>query len=156
MVTFCCSITEPESEFIEEVKSGPINQSPGICSIFGAEKDGSGKEPLKTLNQSPVIPAILGQTKEVEHFGRCGKMNHTVLLAEGQRGNPDRDEPILAERNAEVGMGDDVEKELSISSLVSKLVFGKRTEGNSAKDKRAGVKSKFLTTARTLLTDEAD
>ena len=49
-----------------------------------------------------------------------------------------------------------MEEELSIMPLVSKLIFGEGTQGNSTQYKRAGIEEQFLLAGLPLLSNQAN
>jgi hypothetical protein len=94
--------------------------------------------------------------EEVEHLGGRIEMEIAGFLPQRERGYPDRDKAILPEREPEVGMGDDVEREFAIAPAMDE-VGGRRTaQRETAEYERPGVESEFLLAARALLANEAD
>ena len=54
------------------------------------------------------------------------EMDCAALLAEGKCRHPDGDQAVLAERQAEVGVRDNLKDEIPVPALVNELAFGKR------------------------------
>ena len=135
---------EPEVEAIEEVETRPIDQPGTGWLLFGAEEDGRGKDALEALDDAAVIAAVLGKPEELQHLGGAFETYGAALLPEREGGNPDRDEAILAEGQAEVGMTYDVEEEISVAALVAELIFRQRPERDAAQYKGSGIEGGFL------------
>jgi len=99
--SFGCGLggIEPELHAIEKVKSTPVNHAVAGRLVLGAEENSSRKDSLEALNDSPIMIAVRGQVEEIEHLRSSAKSDGAALLAERQRGDPDGDQAILAERN---------------------------------------------------------
>ena len=135
---------EPEVNLIKKVESSPLNQLASGRLLFGAEEDGRGKDALEALDDAAVIAAVLGKPEELQHLGGAFETYGAALLPEREGGNPDRDEAILAEGQAEVGMTYDVEEEVSVAVLVAELIFRQRPERDAAQYKGSGIEGGFL------------
>jgi hypothetical protein len=59
--------------------------------------------------------------EEVEHLGGRIEMELTGFLPQGERGHPDGEKAVLAEREPVVGMGDDMEKKSAIVPAMHEL-----------------------------------
>jgi hypothetical protein len=99
---------------------------------------------LEALHHAAVIAAVLGKSEKLEHLSGTAKTNSPVLLAKGERGNPDGYEPVLAKRQSEIGMADDVKEEVSVASSVNKLIAGDGPQWNAAEDEGSGVEGNLL------------
>jgi hypothetical protein len=112
--------------FIEEVKSRPVNQLAAARLVLRAKEDGGSKDALEALHHAVVVAAILGKAEELQHLGGAIEVNGPAFLPEGEGGHPDRDEAILAEGNGVIGVRDNLKEEVPIAALVKELVFGER------------------------------
>ncbi|MGA2078026.1 MAG: HEAT repeat domain-containing protein [Terriglobia bacterium] len=119
-------LVEPEMNFIEEVKSRPVNQLAAARLVLRAKEDGGSKDALEALHHAVVVAAILGKAEELQHLGGAIEVNGPAFLPEGEGGHPDRDEAILAEGNGVIGVRDNLKEEVPIAALVKELVFGER------------------------------
>jgi len=117
----------PEMKLIKKMKARPIHERGTGRLMLRSEKDGRGKYPLEGLHHAPVIAAIFGEAKKVEHLGSAIEMNCAALLPKGESGYPDGNEPVLAEGQAIVWVGDDVKEKASIATFVQHLVLRKGT-----------------------------
>ncbi len=82
------------------------------------------------------MESIFGQTEKVEHLSSRVEMGVARLLPESERGDPDRDETILAERKSEVRMRDDVKRKFAVAPAMDELAgcsFTSRTARPSQK-----------------------
>jgi len=73
------------------------------------------KRAIEILREKFASPSEFGptQVEEVEHLGSFAKSDGAALLPERQSGDPDGDEPVLAERQPILRMADHVEKKPS-------------------------------------------
>ena len=118
---------EPEMNFIEKVKTRPVYQTVAARLILCSEKDGGSKDALEALHHAPVIAAILGEPEELQYLGSAPETDGAVLLPEGERGYPNRNEAVLTERQTEVGMSENMKEEIPVAALVKELMLGART-----------------------------
>jgi len=147
---------EPEVDLIEEVEPCPIDEAAAGRLLFGAEEDRRGENTLETLHHAAVIAAVLGKAKKLQHLSGTAKTNGAILLAKGERGNPDGYEPVLAKRQSEIGMADDVKEELSVASSVNELIAGDGPQRNPAEDEGSGVEGNLLFALLPLFSNHQD
>jgi hypothetical protein len=95
---------EPEFHVIEKVKAAPVDQLAPGGMIFRPEEDSGGEDTFEPILDSPVVEAIGFKVEEVEDFGGTVEANSAGLLLEGERRNPNGDQPVLPERKTVVGM----------------------------------------------------
>jgi len=126
-------------KLIKKMKARPIHERGTRRIVLRSEKNGRGKYPSKPLHHAPVIAAILGEAKKVEHLGSAIEMDGAALLPKGEGGYPDRNEPVLAERQTIVRVGNHVKEEASVATFVQHLVLRKGAEGKSAQHERPGI-----------------
>jgi hypothetical protein len=60
--------------------------------------------------------SVFGKAEKVEHLGDANKTDFTSLLPEGQRGDPDGNEPVLAERQAELEMTSNLQEKAAVAT----------------------------------------
>ena len=118
---------EPEMNFINEVKTRPVNQMAAARLVLCSEKDGGSKAALEALHHTPVVAAILGEAEELQHLRSAIEMDGAVLLPEGEGRHPNRNKAVLAEGQTEVGMSDDMKEEIPVAALVKELLPGEGT-----------------------------
>ena len=85
------------------------------------------------------MESVFGQAEEVEHLSGGIEPNLTGFLPEGERGNPDRDEPVLAKRETELWVSYDSQEEFAVPTRVTQLIGRWAAEGESAQDEGARV-----------------
>jgi hypothetical protein len=59
-----------------------------IRLIICAKEDRGCKDSLECMDNPPVVTAVLGQVKEIEHLSGAAEANHTAFLLYGERGHP--------------------------------------------------------------------
>ena len=64
--------------------------------LLGSKEHCGGKNSLETFDEAPISLAVFEQAEKVEHFGRGLETDDPALLANGERGNPNGDEAVLA------------------------------------------------------------
>lgn len=108
------------------MKAAPINHGSGPSLFFGSKENRGAEEPLETVDESAVVRAVFGEIEEVEHLGGRIEMDLAGFLPQRERGNPDGNEPILAERQTEIGIGNDMERKFAVAPTMDDLE-GRRT-----------------------------
>ena len=119
---------EPEVHAIEEMEAGPINDWSRVRLFFGSEENRGAEEPLEAFAEAAVVRAVFGKMEEVEHLGGRIEMELAGFLPQGESGHPDGEKAVLAEREPEVGMGDDMEKKSAIVPAMHELCGGWATK----------------------------
>jgi hypothetical protein len=145
---------KPKVDAVEKVKPGPINDKNSVCLVVGSEKDCGGKYSLEALHDAVISLAVFEEMEEVKYLGRGAEAHDPAALANRHGRHPDRNEPVLAVREAKLRVAYDLKKEFTVAPCVDQLSRWRATEGKAAKNKRAGVKSKFLGAMLTLLAYE--
>ena len=149
-------LVEPKLHAIEEVKARPIYDRCPTGQVFIPEEDGRGKDPLKALNDATVVRTIFRKAEKVEHLCSGIEMNHAAFLPEGQSGNPNWDQAVLAVGESEARVSGDLQEEATVASVVGRLAVGWTAKWDTAKDKGSGMESEFLFILIPLFTDELD
>jgi hypothetical protein len=104
---------EPESQVIEEVKTRGVKKRASVRGFLGSEENRGGKYSFKSCNQSAIVRTVFGESKELKQLSRGMEVYCLGLLLDGERCDPDWYEPVLAEGQAVVGVGGDLEEEIS-------------------------------------------
>jgi hypothetical protein len=81
-------------------------------------------------------------------------VNDSTLLLDGECGDPDGDQAVLAVRKAVPRVGGDFEEEVPIAASVGKSFLRRAAKRNPTKHKGPGVVSEFLLARLALLADE--
>ena len=149
-------VVEPKPHPIEEVKAGSINQAAAVGLVFGPKEDGGGKDTMEALHDAAIMAAVLGKAEEVEHLSGALETNDAALLLNGEGRDPDGNETVLAEGQAEFGMSGDVEKELAVASRMNQLGARRPAERNTAENEGSGMVGKLLLAILPFLADEGD
>ena len=138
------------------MKTRCIEQEIRIGVIVGAEEDRCYEDSLEALNNSSVVTAIGSKVEEFQHLKGSFKMDCATFLLHSEGGYPNRNRPVLAERQAIIGMSRDLEKVLSVPSRMSQLAGLWTPEREAAEDKRPGVEGEFLFPGVALLASKLD
>ncbi len=114
------------------MKASVVDHSAFAVFLTCAEENRGAKDPLETVDDAPIMSAIFRQAEKVEDF--CGRLksHRAALLANCERGNPNRDRAILAVRQSEVWVSKDVEEESAISPAMDLASGGWTPERQSA------------------------
>ena len=83
-------------------------------------------------------------------------MNDSTLLLDGECGDPDGDQAVLAVREAVARVGGDFQQEAPVVASVGQLFLRRAAKGNPTKHKRPRVVNKFLLACFSLLANELD
>jgi hypothetical protein len=124
--------------------------------LVGSKENCLCKNALETFDDASIMPAVFTEVKEPENFRSRSESHNAVLLADCQRGNPNRDETVLAVWKSEIGMRDDVKKEFAVSPTMDELLGRGTAERQAAQNKGAGIEGKLLTTILPLLAHKTD
>ena len=127
-----------------------------LALLFRAEKDGGAKDALKALNDPVVVVSVLGQFEVVEHLRGTGKPDQPTLLENREGRDPNGDEAVLAKRQTEPRVPDDIEGELAVAPGMGELVYRGSPQRNATEDERASVVGEFLLAVSALLAHQAD
>src|SRR5262249_38738669 len=101
---------KPQANPLEEVQPDL-----GLCLCFaGSEEDGTGKDTAESIGQTAVMRTILRQSPFVQNLAGAAELDRPALSANGLSGNPERDQPILSERQAVIWMADNFEEEAAV------------------------------------------
>jgi hypothetical protein len=79
-----------------------------------------------------------------------------AFLLHGEGSYPDRDEPVLAERQTELRVRHNLKEELSVPSRMGQLTGLRAAERQAAEDKRPCLEGEFLVAVVALLAGELD
>ena len=99
------------------------------------------------------MESVFGQAEEVEHLSGGIEPNLTGLLTEGERGNPDGDEPDLTKRETNLRVNCDLQEKFAVPARVTQLIGRGAAEGESTKDEGARVKCELLSSLLPLFAD---
>jgi hypothetical protein len=121
-----------------------------VLESLGAEN------PLKRADKSPVLRTALLRPEDVEHLGRTFEGNPPTPLPNRQRGEKDRNQPILSPGQTVGGMTGDLKQELSVTTLMQKASLCGTLHRQTAEDERSRGKSDILPDALTLQPDTVD
>jgi len=149
-------VVEPEPHPIKKMKAGSIHQRAAVGLVFGRKEDGGGENTMEALHDSAIMAAVLGEVEEVEHLGGAFETNDPALLLNGKRRDPDGNETVLAEGQAEFGVAGDVEKESAVASRMNQLGRGRPAERNAAENEGSGIVGKLLLAILPFLADKGD
>jgi hypothetical protein len=83
-------------------------------------------------------------------------VDYSALLENGEGGNPNGNETVLAKGKAKARMADDIQSKLAVAPGVSQLVGWGTPQRNTAKDEWSGVVGELLLAVPAFLTHQAD
>jgi hypothetical protein len=115
---FIFSFMEPKVDPIKKVKPGPINDKRAARLVIRPEKDGGSEYPLEAFHDAVISFTVFEEMEEIEHFGGGAESDNAAALTDGYGGHPDRYEPVLAVRKAELRMADDLKEEFPVAPCV--------------------------------------
>jgi hypothetical protein len=144
---------KPKLGTVKKVKPGPVEGGVAARVVIGAEENRRGKDSLKAFDHSCVISAVCRKMEEGQHLDGVCKVDGA---ASPLYSNPDGDQPVLAEWQAIVRMGNDVKEEFAIAATMDKLGGRWPAKRESAENKRPSVEGEFLPAAGTLFADQAN
>lgn len=92
--------------------------------LLGSKEYGGCKYSLETLNHAAVVTAIGSKPKpkEVEHLKSSSEADDRTFLLYSKCRDPDWDQPILPEGQAEIRMSYDLEVKFAVPSLMNELI----------------------------------
>ena len=88
---------KPKAGAIKKMKTPRINQRVSTGVILSAEEDGSCEDWLKAQDDSPIMAAVGSEAEEIEHLKGSLKADGATFLLDGESGNSNGDQSILAE-----------------------------------------------------------
>jgi hypothetical protein len=88
----------PNPRLAHEVEPRPMYNLCPVSLHVGAEENRSAEDALEGSHQPSVLCSALLHAEGFKHLRRAPKLNRLALLANCQRGQEDRDEPVLAPR----------------------------------------------------------
>lgn len=94
--------------------------------------------------------------EEVEHLGGTSKADNPAAPAQGQGGNPNCDEPVLAVRKTKLRVADNLEEEFAVAADVRSGISRRASQGKAAQDERVGMKSALLSAGLALFANESN
>jgi hypothetical protein len=103
---------------IKKMKASPVEHQLAIRSVIGAKEHGGAKDALITFHEAAISLAIFEETEKIENLGSGAEAHDPAALANCDGRHPDRNEPVLAVRQSELGMTEHLKEELSIPSRV--------------------------------------
>jgi len=154
--TVAVDMVVPKLGAIKKMESRPIEDwGHGFC-FLSSEQDGGSKDPLKAVDETPVVKAVFRKLEEFEDFGGALEMDGATLLFHGEGCDPDRNETILTERQTEVWVSRHLKDELAIPAAMDQLASGRPTERDAAKDEWPGIEPELLFCLVALFSNQGD
>ena len=90
--------SELEPHRIHKVEAFCVNNGVPSGLLFGPEEHRGCEDPLESGLNPAVLSSVLGEVKMVEQSSWTAEVNRAGFLLEGQSGNPDGDQSVLAIR----------------------------------------------------------
>jgi hypothetical protein len=82
--------------------------------------------------------------KAFEHLGRSSESDRSTLLLDTKSCEEDRHQAILAERNAELRMAGDLQREVAVPPFINQLLFRQTPNRQSTQDERTRTEAEVL------------
>lgn len=146
----------PDMGLVEEIEPGALDDACLISGGLGTEEDGRSEDAFKGRNQSPILLTALGHAERLEHLRGRPEPNSLAPLTDSQRRQENRNEAILAEGQAEIGVTGDLESEKAIAPLVNESGTWRTSHRQAAEDKGSGGEPELLFRCLTAITDQLD
>jgi hypothetical protein len=118
-------LVKPKLNQIKKVETSPVGEVVPSRLFIGAEEDGGCKDALESLDNPPIVSAVLRQAEEVKNLGSAVEADDTAFLLDRECGYPDGNETVLAKGKAEAGVTRDIEEESPVASGMSELILGR-------------------------------
>src|SRR5438067_13364312 len=87
---------EPKAHRIHEVETRRIHDNVLSQVRLGAEENRRTEDTLESASKSAVLGAILSEPEIIKQLSRALEVNDPILLLLSERGDPNRDQAILA------------------------------------------------------------
>ena len=94
--------------------------------------------------QPPKMRSIGLHSPLDQNFGGAAETNHGALLADGGRGEPQQDKPVLPKRHAVLRMPHDLQQEPSVPARILQRLRRQSANGESAQYERSGAEGDIL------------
>jgi hypothetical protein len=108
----------PELHFSQEVNPALTDDPCRWAVLVRSEEIRCPKDPLESLNKSPLILSALLYSKRLEHLGGTLEPQHRTLLPDRHDREKDRHDPVLTEGNAELRMAGHLERKPPVPTFV--------------------------------------
>lgn len=145
---------EPEFHAVEEVEPGPVDHCSRFGLLFSSEEDCGTEDPLEAIDKAAIVRTVFRKAEEIKHLSRGVKMNLAGFLPDGKRCDPDRNQAVLTEGQAELRMADNLKEETTVPAGMESLVSRGSAQWNTTEDERPGMEGEFLLAIVTLLADK--
>ena len=126
----------PAPHVIEEGEPGEFPNRALREMIITAEVNGAREDAFKPVDEPTLVLPITGQTKPFEHFGTGTEAHAAVLLPDGERCDPDWNEPVLPKGKSEIGVSLNLKSEFPVSSRVQKCALRRPSKWKTAQNER--------------------
>jgi hypothetical protein len=103
---------------LQEVEAGSLHHSRRPRHTGSTEEDSRVKNPLKSSNEAAILFTTLVEAKGVQHLGGTAESDCLALLPNGERGQEDRHNTVLAEGDAELRMARNLEEHLPVATCI--------------------------------------
>jgi hypothetical protein len=98
----------PNLCFSEEAESRTLDHLGSSSERIGAEENGRPEDPFEGGHQALVLLSSFVHVERFQHFGRSSEANCLALLAHRKRGQINRHDSVLTERQTVAGMTRDL------------------------------------------------
>jgi hypothetical protein len=129
---------------IEEVAAPAIPNLGLLHLVLRPEEDCAGENAAECFLQSAVTRAVVRHAPLDENLARAAEPDDRRSGTDGSSSQPEEDQPILSERNAVIGVADDLEKEAPVPSRVFQRFGRKAPDRQTAENERAGTERDVL------------
>src|SRR5262249_42540531 len=108
----------PETHVIEEGKPGEFPNRSVRETVIRTEVNRATENAFKPVDEAAIVLSVTRQTEFFEHFGPGTEVDASALLPDGERRDPDWNEPVLPKRKSEIKMSLNLKNEFPVSPRV--------------------------------------
>ena len=123
-------------------------------SRVSPEVDRTCEDAFEAVDQTPVMRAVARQVELLKYLGSGLEENRPTFLPNSQRGNPDRNQPVLSKGQSVVRVGDDVQLEPAVPTAMLKCSGRRPSDGETAENEGPCVERQGLLISITILSDQ--
>jgi hypothetical protein len=148
-------VRDPKLQPIKERESGTIPNR--VVRLSACTKvDRTGKDPLKSIDQPPIVQPVGRQAELFEDLHSRTKLEFASPKANCLSSNPDWNQTILSKRQPKIRVTVDLQEEPSVTPPVNQAAVRRPAQRKAAQEKRPRAEQQWLRTIIPLFTDQFD
>jgi len=146
----------PNLRFAQESEPCHMDDPCSSELIVGSEEDCGAENSFEGANQPSIFFAALVHSEGLKHFRAALEADRLAPLPDGERGQENRHDSVLPERDTVAGMPSHLKHEVPVPPLEKKLIRRRPTDRQAAKNKRSGAESEILLSLIPIQSDQMD